>query len=102
MNTGDAVASTVKLTELVAKPPGVVTAIGPDTAPVGTVAVIDVGASTVKLVAFTPPNDTAVAPEKFVPEIVTTVPTGPATGSKLEMVGGATVAGAVPADRSSR
>src|SRR5438067_6000250 len=61
-------------------PPGVVTAMGPVVAPVGTVAVIEVSETTVKLVAATPLNSTAVAPVKLVPVIVTTVPTGPKVG----------------------
>jgi len=40
---------------------------------------------TVKL-AFTPLNVTAVAPVKFVPLIVTLVPTGPLVGVKLVIV----------------
>src|SRR5258705_5105338 len=39
-------------------------------------------------VAFTPLNATAVAPVKFVPVIVTLVPTGPLVGVKLVIVGG--------------
>ena len=41
-----------------------------------------------KLQAFTPLNLTAVAPVKFVPLIVTLVPTGPLAGVKLAIVGG--------------
>jgi hypothetical protein len=44
---------------------------------------------TVKL-AFTVLNVTAVAPVKFVPLIVTLVPTGPLVGAKLVIVGGLT------------
>src|SRR5262245_33554519 len=51
---------TVKLLALVAVPPGVVTEIGPVVAPVGTVAVICVAESTVKL-AFVPLNLTELA-----------------------------------------
>ena len=43
-----------------------------------------------KLVALTPLNLTAVAPVKFVPLIVTLVPTGPLVGVKLVIVGGLT------------
>jgi hypothetical protein len=39
-------------------------------------------------VAPDPLKATAVAPVKFVPEIVTLVPTGPLAGEKLAMVGG--------------
>ena len=42
--------------------------------------------------AAVPLNRTAVAPVKFVPLIVTLVPTGPLVGVKLVIVGG----GAVP------
>ena len=40
-----------------------------------------------KLAALTPLNVTAVAPVKFVPLIVTLVPTAPLVGVKLVMVG---------------
>ena len=71
---------------LVAFPAGVFTMIFPVVAPEGTVAVICVGELTVNA-ANTPLNFTTVAPLKFVPVIVTVVPTGPDTGEKLEMVG---------------
>ncbi|OFW77955.1 MAG: hypothetical protein A2Z48_11415 [Actinobacteria bacterium RBG_19FT_COMBO_70_19] len=77
---------TLKLVELVAVPPGVVTAIGPVVAPAGTVALIRVFELTVK-VAEVPWNLTAVAPEKAVPRMTTEVPTGPLVGSKEVMVG---------------
>ena len=77
---------TVKLLVLVAVPPGVVTRSGPVVAPVGTVAWIAVPEVTVKL-ALTPLNVTVVAPVKFVPLIVTLVPTGPLVGAKLVIVG---------------
>jgi hypothetical protein len=41
----------------------------------------------VKLAAFTPLNVTVVAPVKFAPPIVTTVPTGPLVGVTLAIVG---------------
>ena len=44
-----------------------------------------------KVVALTPLNETAVAPVKFVPLIVTLVPTGPLVGVKLVIVGGLAV-----------
>jgi hypothetical protein len=78
---------TVKLLALVAVPPEVVTLIGPVVDPVGTVAEIAVAELTVK-VALVPLNRTAVAPVKFVPLIVTLVPTGPLVGVKLVIVGG--------------
>jgi len=40
--------------------------------------------------ALTPLNATAVAPVKFVPLIVTLIPTGPLVGVKLVIVGGLT------------
>jgi len=79
-------AVTSKLDELVAVPPAVVTSIGPSVAPLGTVAVIDVADSTVKD-ALVPLNVTDDAPVKFVPVIVTPVPTGPLVGVNDEMVG---------------
>jgi hypothetical protein len=51
-------------------------------APGGTVALTEVDETTVKLTAAAPPNVTAVAPERLVPLIVTTVPTGPDVGEK--------------------
>jgi hypothetical protein len=76
----------VKLPELVAVPPGVVTLILPVEAPEGTVAVIWVEDSTVK-VAATPLNRTELAPVKSVPVMVTTVSTRPEPGENLAMVG---------------
>jgi len=78
---------TVKLLVLVVVPPGVVTAMGPVVAPVGTVAVIWVALLTVT-VAFMPLNLTTVAAVKLVPVITTEVPTGPLVGLKLIIVGG--------------
>src|SRR5207247_896685 len=75
-------AVTVKLLELVAVPPEVVTLSGPVVAPLGTVAEIEVAVVTVK-VALVPLKVTAVAPVKFVPLIVSVVPTGPLHGGKL-------------------
>ena len=72
---------------LTAVPPAVVTRHLPSGALVtGTVAVIWVGESTVK-VALTSRSVTDVAPVKFVPVIVTFVPTGPVVGVKLVIVG---------------
>jgi hypothetical protein len=69
----------LKFVVLVAVPPGVVTVILPVVAPEGTVAVTDV-AVLVENVAVTPLNFTAVTPVRFVPVIVTLVPTGPLAG----------------------
>src|SRR5438128_3679045 len=60
----------------------------------GTLAVIDVGELTVKVV-FTPRSETAVAPVKFAPVSVTWEPTGPEVGAKLEIVGALAGAGIV-------
>ncbi len=54
---------TVKVPELIAVPPGVVTVIVP-VVPLPTVAVMEVSLTTVKTVAGVPPKDTAVAPVK--------------------------------------
>src|SRR6478736_4068785 len=58
---------------------GVVMVIGPVVAPAGTVVVIVPDGLTVKA-ATTPLNETAVAPVKAEPVIVTPVPTGPKVG----------------------
>jgi hypothetical protein len=87
------IAVTVKLPALVAVPAAVVTVSFPVVAPVGTIAWIAVADVTAKFVALTPLNFTAVAPVKFKPLIVTTVPTGPMAGVKLVILG-ATVKGA--------
>ena len=68
-------------------PDGVVTEIVPVVEPEGTVAVICVELLTVKEVAAVPLNFTAVAPVRFVPVIVTLVPTGPLVGLKLVIEG---------------
>jgi hypothetical protein len=67
-------AVTVKVVELVAVPLGVVTVIGPVVA-VGTFVTICVAVFDV-IVALTPLNFTEVATVRFVPLIVTVVPTG--------------------------
>jgi len=92
METAGGVASftTVNMLVLVAVPPGVVTLSGPVVAPVGTVSRIVVAEATVKGAALTPLNVTAVAPVKFVPVIVTMVPSGPLVGVRLVIVGGIT------------
>jgi hypothetical protein len=78
----------VKFVELVAVPLGVITRIGPVVAPVGTATVILVPAPfTAKPGAFTLSNETAVAPVKLVPLILTDVPTGPLVGLNDVIVG---------------
>ena len=79
---------TVNVPALVAVPPGVVTLHFPLVAPAGTLAVIFV-AELIVNDAFVVPSLTAVAPLKFVPLMVTEVPTGPLVGEKLETVGAA-------------
>ena len=77
-----------------AVPPAVLTStVCEPEAPAGVTAVIDVGETTVKLAAATPPTVTSVAPVKLVPVIVMDVPppTGPDTGLTPVMVGAGTV-----------
>ena len=79
---------TVKPKPLLALPPTVTTTL-PLVAPEGTVATIDVGLQPVA-VAAVPLNVTVLVPwvgPKFVPVIVTDVPTGPELGDKLVMLG---------------
>ena len=80
-------AATVKLVALVAVPPGVVTAIAPVVAPVGTVARMDVADATVKVDVAVPLNVTAVAPVKLAPVMDTLVPMGPEAGANEVIVG---------------
>lgn len=80
-------AERTKLVALVAVPSGVVTAIAPVAAPLGTVAEILVEELTVN-VALTPLNFTAVAPVNLAPEMATLVPTEPIVGEKPVIVGG--------------
>jgi hypothetical protein len=88
-------AATVKLVRLdPVPPPGVVTLIGPVVAVVGTVAVIWVAEFTVNVVAVTLLNVTAVAPVRFVPVIVTDVPTDPHVGVNDVIVGQFVLGGA--------
>jgi hypothetical protein len=84
---GGLTTTTVNALALVAVPADVVTLSGPLVAPVGTVAWIVVAEVTVKLAALTPLKVTAVAPVKFVPLIVTLLPTGSLVGVKLVIVG---------------
>ena len=88
---------TVKFAVLVPVPLGVVTLILPVVAPVGTVAVICVAEFTVNVVALVVLNFTELVvkvgavPLKFVPVIVTEVPTGPYSGVNEVIVGALTV-----------
>ena len=77
---------------LVAVPPGVVTANEPLVAPAGTVARTCDDDTTVNDAAL-PANVTAVAPDKFAPDNVTLVPTGPLDGDSPEIDGAGTGGG---------
>jgi len=83
-----AVAVTVNDPELVAVPAAVVTAIGPDVAPAGTVAVSCESELTVN-VAAVPLNFTDEAPVNPVPLTVTDVPAAPLVGANPLTVGAA-------------
>lgn len=74
------------------------TVIPPDEAPDGTVALMRVSLTTVKLAAFPPANVTEVAPESPEPLIATTVPTGPEVGEIDVIFGAATTAVTVKLD----
>jgi hypothetical protein len=87
MSFGGAV-GTVKLELLVAVPPGVVTEIVPLVAPPGTDATICVAELTVNDAASAPLKLTDVAPVRFVPVIVTTVPATPDVGENEVIDGG--------------
>ena len=80
----------VKTEALEAVPSAVVTLINPVAAPLGMTAVMDVGLTTVKLVAAVVPNLTTVAPARSVPVKVTDMPTPPLEGVMLVSVGAAT------------
>jgi hypothetical protein len=77
----------LKMSELVAEPPTVVTVIGPLGAPVGTVAVICMSESTLNEEAGPPPNPTPMTSVKLDPVMVTLVPSPPDWGLKPEIVG---------------
>jgi hypothetical protein len=70
-----------------ADPPGVITVIFPDV-PEPTTALMVVGETTVKDTEGVPPKDTAVAPFRFVPVIVTVSPLLAPVGEKEVIVGG--------------
>jgi hypothetical protein len=78
---------TAKLVGLVVVPPAVTTAIFPLVAVAGTVAVIWLDESTVKLDAATQLNFAALTSVKPEPEIVTLEPTGPLGGEKEVSLG---------------
>jgi len=94
---GAATGTTTVKDPLVAVPPGVVTAKEPFEAPDGTVARTCDADTTVNCAAR-PASVTAVAPDRFAPEIVTLVPTGPLVGDNDEIDGAATGGGAAQAE----
>jgi hypothetical protein len=84
-------ATTVKVAELLVPDPGTVTVTeaDPSESPAGTVTPIAVLVHEVG-VTFDPPKETVLVPcvpPKSEPLIVTEVPTGPAAGDKLRMLG---------------
>lgn len=81
---------TVKAVALVAVPPGVVSTMRPDVAPLGTVNVRVVALTTVNEFTTAPLSVTVVVPAKSVPVTVTNVPTTPLAGVKLLIVGAGT------------
>jgi len=90
---GVGAARTVKSTPLLACPPTVTTTL-PVAAPAGTGTTM-LGSFQLVGVAVVPLNVTVLVPcgaPKFVPVIVTDVPTGPKVGFKLVMLGGVTIA----------
>lgn len=80
--------NTVKLPELVPVPLGVVAAILPVEAPLGTVTVISAAETTVNVDADVPLNVTAVAPVRLLPLTVTVIPTPADVGVNELTVGG--------------
>ena len=78
---------TVKFVALVPVPEVVVTEIGPVVAPAGTLAFTLVADLNTNPVPVTPLNFTTADAVKFVPLIVTSVPTAPEVGVKLVIVG---------------
>ncbi len=77
----------MKFVALVPVPEAVVTEIGPVVAPAGTLAFTLVGDTNTNPVPVSPLNWTSADAVKFVPVIVTSVPTGPEVGVKLVIVG---------------
>ncbi len=79
---------TLKTDALVPVPAGLVTDILPVVAPIGTVALIEVPDTILKVIAGVPLKLTAVVPPKFVPVSVTVAPIAPLVGVNDVMVGG--------------
>lgn len=86
----------MKFVALVTEPSWVVTTIVPVVAFAGTVTIRLVALS-VLIVADSPLSVTLIAPSRFVPLIVTVVPTGPEVGLKLVIVGGPSIVTVVTA-----
>jgi hypothetical protein len=86
VTVGGSASTNVNVPAEVAVPPGVVTLILP-VVPSPTTAVIVVAFTTLNDVAAVPPNETAVAPVKYVPVIVTVIPGAAVVGVKDVMVG---------------
>jgi hypothetical protein len=81
---------TMNRAALLTVPPGVTTLIFPLLAPLGTLTFNLVAVSETMVVAFVPPKVTLVAPDRFVPLMVTVAPTRPLAGI-CEMVGAGTM-----------
>ena len=77
----------MKTVGLLTCPPGVTTLIDPVIAPAGTVAVIWVSESTVKVACFPHSKTTSVAPARLSPVMTTVAPAEPLGGEKLEICG---------------
>ena len=82
---------TVKTPDVTTFPIGVLTEIGPVVAPAGTVALITLSFTTVKVVTLVPLNLTFVAFVNHFPTTVTVLPTSPFFGAKLLIIGGSSV-----------
>ena len=80
--------STLKLPALAPVPMGLVMLTGPVNAPAGTTARKDVGVTAVAVTVTGPVNVTSVAPVRFVPVIITVVPTVAAAGVNAVARGG--------------
>ena len=92
---------TLNAVALLPVPSGVVTLIGPDDAPAGTLARICASLSTLNAVAGVPLKATVVVPVKWLPVMVTSVPTGPLFGAKAVICGGVGVGGGAPVPKTN-
>src|SRR5262249_29242219 len=80
--------ATLKTPVLVALPDGFVTLIFPVVAPIGTLTLMEPALITVGAPALVPLKLTSETVSRFVPEIVTVVPTAPEPGESKVIVGG--------------